>query len=347
VGDSGKWDVNKSWHAQYKDSAYVYVGGLPYDLSEGDIIVIFSQFGEIVDVNMPREKDTGKPKGFAFIAYEDQRSTVLAVDNFNGAKVLGRTLRCDHCASFHEEQEKDADALPEHVTRKLSDKELEQKKADISRRNEELEEAAASKAELFSHGRGTAETEREHDEYVIRQGILQSKEAEATAKRMQHIDAVLARRKGDHAKVAAEEARLKEQRERRRREREREMREAVEQSGATRKRGDDADEAAVAAEAAAAAAEDTSAESRWERMMAGGGEKRRKKHKKEKHHHRDRKRSRHDDSDSDGGDRGGSSHRRHASSRDDDEGGKKPGEGISVDETNRLRLQLGMKPLLK
>ena len=85
VGNAGKWDVNKSWHAQYKDSAYVYVGGLPYDISEGDIIVIFSQFGEIVDVNMPRDKDTGKPKGFAFIAYEDQRSTVLAVDNFNGA----------------------------------------------------------------------------------------------------------------------------------------------------------------------------------------------------------------------------------------------------------------------
>ena len=106
VGDPGKWNVDKSWHAQYKDSAYVYVGGLPYDLSEGDIIVIFSQFGEIVDVNMPRDKDTGKPKGFAFIAYEDQRSTILAVDNFNGAKVLGRMLRCDHCASFNEEQKK-------------------------------------------------------------------------------------------------------------------------------------------------------------------------------------------------------------------------------------------------
>ena len=32
-----------SWHAQYKDSAYVYVGGLPYELNEGDVIVVFSQ----------------------------------------------------------------------------------------------------------------------------------------------------------------------------------------------------------------------------------------------------------------------------------------------------------------
>ena len=133
VGNAGKWDVSKSWHAQYKDSAYVYVGGLPYDLSEGDIMVVFSQFGEVVDVNLPRDKETGKPRGFAFIAYEDQRSTVLAVDNFNGAKVLGRTLRCDHCADFKEEQKKDPDAIPDHVARKLSEQQLQEKREQIER----------------------------------------------------------------------------------------------------------------------------------------------------------------------------------------------------------------------
>jgi RNA-binding motif X-linked protein 2 len=35
-----------------------------------------------------RDKKTGKSRGFAFVAYEDQRSTVLAVDNFNGAEVI-------------------------------------------------------------------------------------------------------------------------------------------------------------------------------------------------------------------------------------------------------------------
>lgn len=43
--------------------------------------------GEVVDLNLIRDKVTGKSCGFAFIAYEDQRSTILAVDNFNGAKV--------------------------------------------------------------------------------------------------------------------------------------------------------------------------------------------------------------------------------------------------------------------
>lgn len=32
-----------SWHNQYKDSAWIFVGGLPYELSEGDIICVFSQ----------------------------------------------------------------------------------------------------------------------------------------------------------------------------------------------------------------------------------------------------------------------------------------------------------------
>lgn len=49
---------------------------------------------------MPRDKETHKGKGFSFLMYEDQRSTVLAVDNLNGAKVLGRTLRVDHVKSY-------------------------------------------------------------------------------------------------------------------------------------------------------------------------------------------------------------------------------------------------------
>lgn len=47
-----------------------------------------------------RDKVTGKSKGFAFLAYEDQRSTILAVDNFNGADICGRTVRVDHIKKF-------------------------------------------------------------------------------------------------------------------------------------------------------------------------------------------------------------------------------------------------------
>ncbi|CAB1118070.1 unnamed protein product [Ectocarpus sp. CCAP 1310/34] len=91
-GVSGK----ASWHHEYKDSAWVFAGGFPYDLTEGDILCVMSQWGEIEDINLCREKDTGKSKGFCFIKYENQKSTILAVDNFNGIDLLGRTIRVDH-----------------------------------------------------------------------------------------------------------------------------------------------------------------------------------------------------------------------------------------------------------
>ena len=45
---------------------------------------------QIEDLHLVRDKGTGKSKGFAFLKYEDQKSTVLAVDNFNGIKVRAR-----------------------------------------------------------------------------------------------------------------------------------------------------------------------------------------------------------------------------------------------------------------
>ncbi|XP_060230380.1 RNA-binding motif protein, X-linked 2 [Meriones unguiculatus] len=108
-----------SWHSEYKDSAWIFLGGLPYELTEGDIICVFSQYGEIVNINLVRNSKTGKSKGFCFLCYEDQRSTVLAVDNFNGIKIKGRTIRVDHVSHYRAPQEsEDVD----DVTRELQEK---------------------------------------------------------------------------------------------------------------------------------------------------------------------------------------------------------------------------------
>ncbi|KAL2062198.1 hypothetical protein VTL71DRAFT_6464 [Oculimacula yallundae] len=85
-----------SWHTDYRDTAYIYIGGLPFELSEGDVVTIFSQYGEPTYINLIRDKETGKSKGFAFLKYEDQRSTDLAVDNLGGTVIMGRTLKVDH-----------------------------------------------------------------------------------------------------------------------------------------------------------------------------------------------------------------------------------------------------------
>lgn len=110
---------NRSWHHQYRHSAYVYVGGLKDGMTEGDVVVVFSQFGEIADCHMVRDKKTGKSKGFCFICYEDQRSTDLAVDNMNGYVLLGRTLRVDHVEKFKAPKNLDEDDLDEYGDPKL------------------------------------------------------------------------------------------------------------------------------------------------------------------------------------------------------------------------------------
>lgn len=93
-------DLTKSWHNKYAGSAWIYVGSLPFELNEGDIITAFSQYGEIVNVNLVRDRKTGKSRGFCYLCYADQRSTVLAVDNFNGAKICGRIIQVDHVEEY-------------------------------------------------------------------------------------------------------------------------------------------------------------------------------------------------------------------------------------------------------
>lgn len=104
---NGSVNTPASWHVKYAESAWVYAGNLPVKLSEGDILAVMSQWGEVEDINLVRDdKDTGKSRGFCFLKYEDARSCVLAVDNFNGTKILGRSIRVDHVENYR---------LPKHL----------------------------------------------------------------------------------------------------------------------------------------------------------------------------------------------------------------------------------------
>jgi RNA-binding motif protein, X-linked 2 len=72
-------------------------------------MVFLCRYGEIMDINMPRDKGSGKPRGFAFLMYEDQRSTILAVDNLNGASVRNKTLKVDHVKNYKQPKLKGED----------------------------------------------------------------------------------------------------------------------------------------------------------------------------------------------------------------------------------------------
>ncbi|KAI8519343.1 RNA-binding motif protein, X-linked 2 [Branchiostoma belcheri] len=150
----------KSWHDQYSDSAWVFVGGLPYELTEGDVLCVFSQYGEIVNINMVRDKKTGKPKGFAFICYENQKSTVLAVDNFNGVKIKGRTIRVDHVASYRVPKEHEDE---DEITKKIRQEGVKKEKDDPGYRAAELGRSAARPADIRGNRGDRSDKKQEGD----------------------------------------------------------------------------------------------------------------------------------------------------------------------------------------
>jgi RNA-binding motif X-linked protein 2 len=131
-----------SWHRDFADTAFIYIGGLPFDLSEGDILTIFSQYGEPTYINLIRDKESGKSKGFCFLKYEDQRSTDLAVDNLGGAVVMGRVLKVDHTRYKRKDGEEEEEAARElrEVVKDggVSDEDVEEKRRPLIKEEIEL-----------------------------------------------------------------------------------------------------------------------------------------------------------------------------------------------------------------
>ncbi|KAI4162915.1 MAG: hypothetical protein LQ342_003426 [Letrouitia transgressa] len=134
--------IEGSWHRDFDDTAYIYIGGLPFDLSEGDIVAIFSQYGEPTWVKLVRDKDTGKSKGFAFLKYEDQRSTDLAVDNLGGAEILGRILKVDHTRYKKRDDDPEEEDMQLHGANGATESESEEEEERRPMLKEEKELAA-------------------------------------------------------------------------------------------------------------------------------------------------------------------------------------------------------------
>lgn len=133
-------DESTSWHNKYKSSSYIFIGGLDYRLTEGDVIIVFSQWGEPIDIHLVRDKKTGVSKGFCFLAYEDQRSTNLAVDNANGMQLLARSLRVDHTLEYRPpEEEEEKTTTKEEEEKKKRDGSKSEVKTERERNQNDLE----------------------------------------------------------------------------------------------------------------------------------------------------------------------------------------------------------------
>ncbi|QPC74846.1 hypothetical protein HYE68_005598 [Fusarium pseudograminearum] len=76
-------------------SRVVFVGNIPYGLTEEQITEIFSSAGKVERFRLVYDSETGRPKGFGFADYPDTDSASSAVRNLNDHEIMGRKLRVD------------------------------------------------------------------------------------------------------------------------------------------------------------------------------------------------------------------------------------------------------------
>ncbi|MBN2243821.1 MAG: RNA-binding protein [Acidobacteria bacterium] len=70
----------------------LFVGNLSYDVTESDLREFFSPVGALSTVIIPTDRETGKPRGFAFVEFSSQEQAGLAVSRFNNQPLKGRNI---------------------------------------------------------------------------------------------------------------------------------------------------------------------------------------------------------------------------------------------------------------
>jgi len=83
----------------------IFVGNIPFAASEQDITGFFEKFGEIVNMHRPMDRETGRPRGFAFIEFDSQEAMQAAIAA-NGEEMQGRPLRISVATSNQRSREK-------------------------------------------------------------------------------------------------------------------------------------------------------------------------------------------------------------------------------------------------
>jgi RNA recognition motif-containing protein len=70
----------------------IYVGGLPYQTTEQDLIALFEQAGQVTEATVITDRDTGRSKGFAFVEMNNEQEAHSAIERLNGTSMGDRTI---------------------------------------------------------------------------------------------------------------------------------------------------------------------------------------------------------------------------------------------------------------
>jgi len=71
----------------------VYVGNLSYKVTEEDLSSVFADYGTVKRVQIPIDRETGRPRGFGFVEMSSDTEEDTAIEALDGAEWMGRSLR--------------------------------------------------------------------------------------------------------------------------------------------------------------------------------------------------------------------------------------------------------------
>lgn len=71
----------------------LFVGNLSFNTSQADLEAFFATAGEVREVAIPTDRETGQPRGFGFVTMGDASAANAAISQLNGATLDGRVLR--------------------------------------------------------------------------------------------------------------------------------------------------------------------------------------------------------------------------------------------------------------
>lgn len=70
----------------------IYVGNCSFDVTEQQLRDVFAAYGDVNSVSVITDRDTGRPRGFAFVEMSDNAAAQAAIRGVNGTELGGRTL---------------------------------------------------------------------------------------------------------------------------------------------------------------------------------------------------------------------------------------------------------------
>lgn len=71
----------------------MYVGNLSFDTTKDELEAVFSEYGTVTDVHIPMDRDSGRPRGFAFVTMNTKDEMDSAVKALDGSELGGRNLK--------------------------------------------------------------------------------------------------------------------------------------------------------------------------------------------------------------------------------------------------------------